>query len=306
MIKFFISSHGHFASGLKSSVDILLGGSDNVTVFDAYVNKDSVKDHVDAFYNTVKPEDKVFLLSDIYGGSVNQALYLYKDRPNTTLIAGVNLALVLSLVSKDEISDDEVEQIVAESRNAMQIVKANKVADDNNEEFLKDEGEKEMIPLIRLDERMIHGQVAIKWSRHLSVDRIVVVNDKAASNSIIKESLMMAAPATAKTAIKGVEDSIKLLNDPRGASHKMLVIVSNPDDLLKIIQNVPDIPLVNVGNYGRVASKVNGEERKTYRRNLYAYDSEVAVLKKVIATGIKCVYQTIPDDAPEDLAKVLG
>lgn len=135
MIKFFISSHGHFASGLKSSVDILLGGSDNVTVFDAYVNKDSVKDHVDAFYNTVKPEDKVFLLSDIYGGSVNQALYLYKDRPNTTLIAGVNLALVLSLVSKDEISDDEVEQIVAESRNAMQIVKANKVADDNNEEF---------------------------------------------------------------------------------------------------------------------------------------------------------------------------
>lgn len=163
-----------------------------------------------------------------------------------------------------------------------------------------------MIPLIRLDERMIHGQVAIKWSRHLSVDRIVVVNDKAASNSIIKESLMMAAPATAKTAIKGVEDSIKLLNDPRGASHKMLVIVSNPDDLLKIIQNVPDIPLVNVGNYGRVASKVNGEERKTYRRNLYAYDSEVAVLKKVIATGIKCVYQTIPDDAPEDLAKVLG
>lgn len=163
-----------------------------------------------------------------------------------------------------------------------------------------------MIALVRLDERMIHGQVAIKWSRHLSVDRIVVVSDEAANNEIIKESLMMAAPATAKTAIRGVADSIKLLNDPRGAAHKMLVIVSNPDDLLKVVQNVSDIPLVNIGNYGRVASKIGNENRKTYGRNLYAYDSEVAVLKKVISTGIKCIYQTTPDDIPEDLSKVLG
>lgn len=62
-----------------------------------------------------------------------------------------------------------------------------------------------MIRLIRLDERMIHGQIAIKWSRHTGVNRIIVANDEAASNDIVKKSLLMAAPSTCKTAIRSVE-----------------------------------------------------------------------------------------------------
>ncbi len=163
-----------------------------------------------------------------------------------------------------------------------------------------------MIKLLRLDERMIHGQVAIKWSRHTGVDRIVVVNDEAANNSIIHKSLMMAAPATVKVAIKSVEAGIKLLQDPRCANLKILVIVSNPDDLLAVVSKVEDIPVVNVGNYGRIASNQGDEPRKTYRSNLYAYPSEVAVLKKVIETGVDCNYQTTPEDNPESLKNVLG
>lgn len=163
-----------------------------------------------------------------------------------------------------------------------------------------------MIVMVRLDERMIHGQVAIKWSRHTGVDRIVVANDEAAANPLIQKSLMMAAPDTAKTAIKDVGASIELLRDPKAAQHKILIIVSTPEDLLRIVTEVSDIPLVNVGNYGRVAPKVNGEPRKSYRKNLYAYESEVLVLQKVIETGIKCNYQTVPDDAPEELLKVLN
>ncbi|MFT4006497.1 MAG: PTS sugar transporter subunit IIB [Lacrimispora sp.] len=163
-----------------------------------------------------------------------------------------------------------------------------------------------MIVMVRLDERMIHGQVAIKWSRHTGVDRIVVANDEAAANPLIQKSLMMAAPQTAKTAIKSVTGAIELLKDPKAAQHKIMIIVSTTEDLLRIATEVPDIPLINVGNYGRVASKVDAEPRKPYRKNLYAYDEEVSVLKKVMETGIKCNYQTVPDDVPEALEKVLN
>ena len=162
-----------------------------------------------------------------------------------------------------------------------------------------------MIVMVRLDERMIHGQVAIKWSRHTEVDRIVVISDEAAANPLIQKSLMMAAPATAKTAIKGLAAGIELLKNPKAAEHKILVIVSKPEDLLEVVRQVPDIPLVNVGNYGRVAAKAGMEKRRTYRQNLYAYDREVEILKQVIAEGVKCNYQTIPDDTPEELEKVL-
>ena len=52
-----------------------------------------------------------------------------------------------------------------------------------------------MIKMFRIDERLIHGQIAIKWSRHTGVDHIVVGNDAAANSPIIQKSLKMAAPA---------------------------------------------------------------------------------------------------------------
>lgn len=163
-----------------------------------------------------------------------------------------------------------------------------------------------MIKLIRLDERMIHGQVAIKWSRHTGVDRIIVANDAAASNPIVQKSLMMAAPPTAKVAIKSVADAIKLLSDPKAANHSILLIVASPEDLLAMVKNVKDIPLINVGNYGRIAPKQGDEQRKTYGSNLYTYPSEVELFKQILDMGIETVYQTTPEDIPEKLNKVLG
>lgn len=120
-MKIFLSSHGRFASGLKSSLDILLGNSDNVTVYDAYLDETTVNEALDAFYETVGNE-QVVLLSDLYGGSVNQVMSLYTSKPNTTLIAGVNLALVLELAIKTSASKDELEELVSQSQSMMRIV----------------------------------------------------------------------------------------------------------------------------------------------------------------------------------------
>ena len=122
MIKLFISSHGHFASGIKSSVEILMGPNPRITVFDAYVDQDSVQEHLDAFYETVGEDDNVILLSDLYGGSVNQVMYTYLTKPNTTLVAGVNLALVLELAVREEISKEELLELVEQSRTMLRVV----------------------------------------------------------------------------------------------------------------------------------------------------------------------------------------
>ena len=151
-----------------------------------------------------------------------------------------------------------------------------------------------MIKWVRLDERMIHGQVATKWSRTLGVDRIVVADDTAAASDIMQKSLMMAAPATCKTAIVTVDKAVSLCNDPRAAGLKILLIVSTPENLLRVAKEVKDIPQINVGNYGRIAPKHGTEARKTYTKNLYAYEDEVGVLRQVMETGIPCNVQTIP------------
>ena len=132
MLKIFLSSHGHMASGIKSSLDILIGNTDKITVFDAYVDEKNVQDVLDNFYKTVSEDDEVLLLSDLYGGSVNQVMLTYLNRPNTRLVSGVNLALVLELAIKETISDSELEELVETSRMMMKIVKIEALADDND------------------------------------------------------------------------------------------------------------------------------------------------------------------------------
>lgn len=132
MLKIFLSSHGHMASGIKSSLGILIGNTDKITTFDAYVDERNVKDVLDNFYETVSEDDEVLLLSDLYGGSVNQVMFTYLNRPNTRLVSGVNLALVLELAIKETISDSELEELVETSRMMMKIVKIEALADDND------------------------------------------------------------------------------------------------------------------------------------------------------------------------------
>ena len=132
MLKIFLSSHGHMASGIKSSLDVLIGNTDKITVFDAYVDEKNVQDVLDNFYKTVSEDDEVLLLSDLYGGSVNQVMFTYLNRPNTRLVSGVNLALVLELAIKETISDSELEELVETSRMMMKIVKMEALADDND------------------------------------------------------------------------------------------------------------------------------------------------------------------------------
>jgi mannose/fructose-specific phosphotransferase system component IIA len=126
MRKLLIASHGSFASGMKSSLEILLGKAENVTVIDAYLDASRIEDKIEAFLATCSDEDQVFLLSDLFGGSVNQVLCLYLQRPDTYLIAGVNLAIVLELAcGQQPLSESEVEEMVEASRQTLRVVKLN-------------------------------------------------------------------------------------------------------------------------------------------------------------------------------------
>lgn len=134
-MKLFVSSHGHLASGLKSSMEILYGRCDNITVFDAYVDERSVKEQLEQFFETVNEGEQVLLISDLYGSSVNQAMSLFLDRPDTTLIAGANLALMIGLAGRDRISREELDELIAQSRKMLCIVDLEKEMMPEEEDF---------------------------------------------------------------------------------------------------------------------------------------------------------------------------
>ena len=96
-----------------------------------------------------------------------------------------------------------------------------------------------MIKALRVDERLIHGQVAMTWTKALDLTGLIVASDEAASNDIQKMTLKMAAPSNIKTIIKPVENIINLLKDPRSNDMRLMVLVSTVKDAVKIAKAFP-------------------------------------------------------------------
>ena len=133
-MKIFLSSHGKMASGIKSSIDLLVGSSDNLIVHDAYLNDENLEEVVKSFINDLPYDEKVLFLSDLYGGSVNQVLSRYIDNERFFLISGFNLALVLEAIMMEDINEKVLDYLVDVGKKAVKIVSLDdvEIKQDNN------------------------------------------------------------------------------------------------------------------------------------------------------------------------------
>lgn len=162
-----------------------------------------------------------------------------------------------------------------------------------------------MIAIVRLDERLIHGQIGVAWASRMGTDTVVVCNDKAAGNPLSKSTLLAAAPRNNKTVVKTMEQAIQILNDPRCETKKIFVIVGNWDDLYTIATKVPGVNYLNIGNFGRMAEGHPGLKRKAYSSDIFLDETEVEKARKVASLGLRCECQTIPENNPVPLAELL-
>ncbi len=163
-----------------------------------------------------------------------------------------------------------------------------------------------MIKMMRIDDRLIHGQVAVVWSKHLAVNRIVVANDTIVNDEMQMMTLKMAVPSNIKALIKTVDDSIKLLNDPRAASLNILVVVSNPKDAYRINEAVANIPLINVGNSGRMGTTVEEiQSKEQIDKNIYVNEEDKKYFKLLNESKTKVNIQSVPTEPERLLSDIL-
>ena len=122
MLKLLLASHGKMAEGMKSAVELLIGKQENLTVISAYVEGRNIDKELAAYFASLDEEDQLVMLSDLYGGSVNQKMYLYLDRPNTFLVSGINLALLLELCMAEEVTLQKLQTLVEQSRKLQKVI----------------------------------------------------------------------------------------------------------------------------------------------------------------------------------------
>lgn len=103
------------------------------------------------------------------------------------------------------------------------------------------------IRLVRIDDRLIHGQVATVWAKNTKVNRILVVSDDVAKDELRKVLLKQAAPPGVKTNVITVGKMSAIANDSRFDEFKAMLLFTNPQDVVTVVKNGAKIKTVNIG-----------------------------------------------------------
>ena len=147
-----------------------------------------------------------------------------------------------------------------------------------------------MIKKLRVDYRLVHGQVAISWSRALGVDCILVANDEVAKDEMRQSMLRISKPQGIKLVIKSMEDSIKAIKSGVTDKYKLFIVVNNVKDVERLTDAVPEINDVNLG----VLPAVEGSRALSKAINVTADDTET--LKHLLSKGIRMEIQQVPTE----------
>lgn len=150
-----------------------------------------------------------------------------------------------------------------------------------------------MIKMLRIDDRLLHGQVVFMWTKQLGVKGIVVANDDILDDPIQLVAVKLAVPDHMKLLIKKVDDAIHILNDPRGQNMSILVVVKDPVDAARLMKGIKDtsqIMVMNIGNSGRIDKK----DKRVLTKEVYVDDRDVEALQELLTYDIPFEIQMVP------------
>ena len=163
-----------------------------------------------------------------------------------------------------------------------------------------------MIIQLRIDDRLIHGQVALVWSKELGTPGILVANDQAAVNNTVKMTLKMACPPGIKLIVKSVDGAVGVIQDPRAEKMRIFALTRNVKDALKLVKSCKEnICEVNLANAGKFDSDM-GEKINFPGNRVSLTPSELEAAKELAAImGDQFFSQLIPTKPKVTVSKLI-
>jgi fructoselysine and glucoselysine-specific PTS system IIA component len=134
MRKYLIATHGSFAAGILSSLEMIAGKNENISTLEAYTDGNkSIDGQIDSFIEKLESSDELIIFTDLMGGSITNQLLKYILRKNTYIVSGVNLPLLLdiTLAETDIPASEVIESAIENARE--QILFVNKLIPPAND-----------------------------------------------------------------------------------------------------------------------------------------------------------------------------
>jgi len=143
---------------------------------------------------------------------------------------------------------------------------------------------------VRMDNRLIHGQILVSWNAEFKIDLIIVTNDKVAADELQVTLLKAVAPIGARVLVLSVKDCVAYCNSPEADNEKIFIIAKFPEDGLALVEEGLNMPVLNLGNQAYVRGS------KKLSNTVYLTESGVKALKKLHEKGIRITCRMMPPD----------
>jgi len=304
-IAIIIATHGRAAEQLLKTTEMLLGEQDNVGYID-FIPGENTETLIDKYTRqlvSLTTSQGVIFLTDTWGGSpFNAATRLASEHSDYRVVAGVNIPMLIeTLMARDD--DPSLEQLVDIGLEAgREGVKAYQHPSSSVAEPataapvppvsapLPSKQGVMQLGLVRIDDRLIHGQVATRWTKETRVTRIIVVSDEVAADEVRKTLLKQVAPPGVTAHVVDVAKMLRVYANPNYAGERVMLLFTNPSDVLRVVEGGMTIQTVNIGGMAY-------RQGKTMVTNAVSVDQQdIDAFTQLAAKGIELEVRKVSSD----------
>lgn len=158
------------------------------------------------------------------------------------------------------------------------------------------------INVVRIDDRLIHGQIVTKWIAEAHATKIMVVDDKAANDNMQQMLLKFATPSSIELDILSKSDAIKVMNEDQ-TNTNVLMLIRTPKDAVDLVELGFKPKSIVVGNISNSKSTVGRTQLLDY---IYVEPQDVEALKALDANGIELETKAIPEERSKDILDLIA
>ena len=320
-----ITTHGHAAKALLATAEMIIGAQDNVRCVDFVLgeNGEVLAGKIRAAAAELDTSGGLLLLVDLWGGTpFNASSGIAHDDANTEVVTGVNVPMLVSVLMEREDITALPELTALAQREGADGVKSLKTQaaakaapaaaetaatpaasqetfDENDPEVQRlraeasakvNDGPHMSFGLWRIDDRLIHGQVATRWTKETGVKRIIVVNDNVVKDKTRATMLKQAVPPGVTAHVVSVDKMMRVYNNPEYAGDKVMLLFTNPTDALELVRRGVPIKSINIGG---MAYK---EGRVMLDTSVSVDEKDIEAFKELDSRGIELEVRKVASD----------
>ena len=155
------------------------------------------------------------------------------------------------------------------------------------------------IKLARIDDRLIHGQVATVWAKEANAERIIIPSDEVANDDIRRTLVKQAAPPGIKVNVVTTEKAIKVYNNPKYENETVFYLFTKPQEVVDLVKGGVPIKSINIGGMQFKDGRVQ------ITKAISVFKEDVDAFYELIDLGVELDCRVVATDSPKNFEALL-